>query len=155
MAYCPIPIYNIHCSVGKGGVNRPTDVMLVEVLIEMAFRKAGDLSSGKVVDQGITLPKSLPRQTGICNADLITWITYIQKSCVPFVPKIDGVFDPIPSDNGFIMKADLHHRKRYSLYYLLTSAFKQSPREYLGLVARLKMPYLANLDDEFMSVEMS
>lgn len=153
MAYCPIPIYNLHCSVGKGGINRPTDVMLVETLIEMAFRKAGDLSSGRVVDQGMALPKSLPRQTGICSTDLITWITYIQKSCVPFVPKVDGVFDPIPSDNGFILQVELRSRKRYSFYYLLTTAFKQQPREYLSLVARLKMPYLACLDDEFMSIE--
>jgi hypothetical protein len=151
MAWCPIPLYNVHFSVGKGGKNHYNDVRLVQSLIEMPLRKSAQRIAAGVRIKGLPAPRQIPACTGECDELTNEWITLVQKSIKGC--RQDGRVDPMPAnDDGVSLDFTARGNTQYTLYRMLVVAYAANPQEYLELQKKLQINYMANVGGDFTYV---
>lgn len=108
-----IPFYNVENSVGKGGINAPEDVMLVQFFLSEV---------GKVGPHPVPTPALPLTVNGMATPLLNDWILWFQeavkKAGKGFVT--DGKIDPakmhgqdIYQGTGTILHLNISYRKRY------------------------------------------
>ena len=127
MAKKYIPCYNVEAPVGKGGTNRPDDVLLVQFfLTEVA----------KVPPHPVQPPTTPLSVNGVPTPLLNDWILWFQKSCklagTGFVT--DSRIDParmhgdnIYAGDGTILDLNIAYRRRFRDAHNYLEAYKDCP----------------------------